>query len=507
MTPETLANAVNDFLSVSNSAVVIEDGAVAFDLATTKYTVSGEHNKCLLHLWSAERNVVRRVLEAEVKNETLRLAVQRLGHSKPSKLEICRQRDRRSSNARRVTRIAYQRRLERILARTFPGYTCERFRTSMDLEQSFGPIYSRGVLRKAQSAYAVLGVNDEETQSSIDAALTFGILWLDICRRDLGTKATVHGLTLVLPRKTAQLTRERMAHLHPEAVQWKLYEFDEKESSLAPVEIGDRGNLSSHLARLTDETSARERFFDSIARVHDLMPEAQTIVLSPTEIAFRHYGLEFARARLAHDPCSLKSLTEVVFGLGAEERVLDANTLPAFINLIRTIGEARHPQGPRDNMVWRMHPERWLESLVMRDVSALDGILDPACAYSQMPACVSSDRALMDVLTVTRDGRLAVLELKASEDIHLPLQGLDYWTRVSWHHAHNEFSRHGYFSGRELSLAPPLLYLVAPALQIHPTTDTILRYFSPTIEWHVLGIDERWRDSLRVVVRKRPPRV
>ena len=53
----------------------------------------------------------------------------------------------------------------------------------MDLEHSFGPIYARGLLRQGQSAFAVLGVNGQETQASIDAALTFGILWLDSCRQ------------------------------------------------------------------------------------------------------------------------------------------------------------------------------------------------------------------------------------------------------------------------------------------------------------------------------------
>jgi hypothetical protein len=48
--------------------------------------------------------------------------------------------------------------------------------------------------------------------------------------------------------------------------------------------------------------------------------------------------------------------------------------------------------------------------------------------------------------------------------------------------------------------------LVAPALHLHPTTDTILRYLSPEIDWEVLGIDEHWRDEIRVVFRKRPPR-
>jgi hypothetical protein len=39
--------------------MVLEEGARIFDLADSKYSVSGEYNKCLLHLWSAERNVVR----------------------------------------------------------------------------------------------------------------------------------------------------------------------------------------------------------------------------------------------------------------------------------------------------------------------------------------------------------------------------------------------------------------------------------------------------------------
>ena len=39
----------------------------------------------------------------------------------------------------------------------------------------------------------------------------------------------------------------------------------------------------------------------------------------------------------------------------------------------------------------------------------------------------------MDLLTVTRDGRLAVLELKADEDIHLVLQAASYWLRIAAH--------------------------------------------------------------------------
>jgi hypothetical protein len=150
-----------------------------------------------------------------------------------------------------------------------------------------------------------------------------------------------------------------------------------------------------------------------------------------------------------------------------------------------------------------MHAERWLEARVLRDISAIDHGLDPACAYSQVPAFSASDRAMVDVLAATREGRLVVVELKADEDIHLPLQGLDYWARVHWHHQRGEFQRFGYFAGRELAPQPPLLLLVAPALHIHPASDILLRYLSPEIDWTLVAINESWRENLDVIFRKR----
>jgi hypothetical protein len=44
--------------------------------------------------------------------------------------------------------------------------------------------------------------------------------------------------------------------------------------------------------------------------------------------------------------------------------------------------------------------------------------------------------------------------------------------------------------------------MVAPSLHVHPTTDTLLRYLSPQIEWKLVGIDERWREGIRVLFRK-----
>ena len=507
MTPESLRQTVAEFLAGARAAVVVEDGAIAFDLAESKYSISGEYNKCLLQLWSSERNVVRRVLDAEVKGGSLRLLVQRMGQSHPTKLEICRDRDRRSPSSRKVARTGYEHRLRRVLERRFPDWRVVRLMTSMDLEHSFGPAYSRGLMWRGQSALAVVGVNEQETQATVDAALTVGILWLDSCRHRQQGHAVVEGLALVVPQGTSGLTRERLANLHSGAAKWRLYEFSEREALLEEVDCADRGNLHTRLVHSTDEESARGRFAESVARVRDILRTCEVAVLSPVEISFRLKGLEFARARVAHDPRSFQSGQEIVFGVGAEERVLDSRNEGDFTDLLQLAAAIRHKDGPKTHPLWRMHPERWLESAVLGNVAALDGRLRPEPVYSQVPAFSAADRAMIDVLTLTREGRLAVIELKADEDIHLPLQGVDYWSRVAWHQSRGEFRKFGYFPGCELAPGKPLLFLVAPALHVHPATDTILRYLSPEIEWELLAIDERWREEIRIVFRKRPQRI
>jgi hypothetical protein len=506
MTPDSLSQMLAEFLTGARAAVVVEDGAIAFDLADSRYSISGEYDKCLLHLWSSERNFVRRVLDAEVKAGTLRLQVQRMGQTRPTRLDFCRDRDRRSPAAARAARIAYEPRLRRALERTFPNWTVLRLTTSIDLEHSFGPAYLRGVLRQGQSMLALVGVNDQETQSTVDGALTCGVLWLEACRLAQRERKLVEGLALIVPKRMAMLTQQRMAHLHPAAAKWSLYEFDQRDDTLAVLDTADRGNLATRLVQAVDEIAARERFASSIARIQYILPQSEIVALSPALISFRYHGLEFAQGRVAHDPRNFESKEQIAFGVGAEERVLGTDNEAAFADLMHLAAAVRHKDGPKNHALWRMHPERWLESLISGNIAALDRRLMPESVYAQVPAFAAADRAMIDILALTRESRLAVVELKADEDMHLPLQGVDYWSRVAWHQSRGEFTQFGYFSGREISAQKPLLLLVAPALRVHPATDTILRYLSPEIDWEVLGIDERWREEIKIVFRKKPGR-
>ena len=119
---------------------------------------------------------------------------------------------------------------------------------------------------------------------------------------------------------------------------------------------------------------------------------------------------------------------------------------------------------------------------------------------------------MLDLLTLDRAGRLTVLEVKTDEDLHLPLQALDYWIRVRALNADRRmasgrefsaFARAGYFAGVEISPLEPRLLLVAPALRIHPANEIVLRYLSPQIDCELIALGEQWRQELKVIFRKR----
>jgi hypothetical protein len=69
---EFLTKTIEHYLADEPQAVAVEDGEVLFNFGTAKYSISGE-GKCVLHIWSEERNTVRRVLDAQINDRTLRL--------------------------------------------------------------------------------------------------------------------------------------------------------------------------------------------------------------------------------------------------------------------------------------------------------------------------------------------------------------------------------------------------------------------------------------------------
>ncbi len=517
-TSEELASQLQKFLDDEPAAVLVENGRILFDLRMASRTVAAEHGHCVLHVWSEERDLVRNVVDITVRKIGLRLHVLRMGQTKPQTLELQPQ-QRRLPSQRQTKRTKFIPMLERLLPRYFPEHKVEALRTAMDLERSFSPAYARGMLVCGSSAWAVLAINGEESQALIDGALTLGVLWLNHCREQSGGRRIVKGLRLILPRGKSAVTVARIRWMNQRAAKWELYELDEKTEELYLRDPENQGNLDSHLVHAPNISAAEERFRLAIERVRALLPpgaaaQMEILFRNGNEVALLWNGLEFARIETAVTENFARS-EEIVFGSGANATRLTEESASKLRELMAQLILRRQAGGDKRDTLYRQQPERWLESLLRRSPDAIDAMIEPQPLYAQVPAFSAADRAILDLLAVRRDGRLVVIEIKADEDLHLALQALDYWVRVRRHQQpiadasgsreiKSDLERFGYFPGKHLRTDAPLLYLVAPALRIHSATEIVLRYISPEVDWSLIALDERWREKVRVVFRKRP---
>ncbi len=503
-----LAQAIEDFLADHPYAAFVEDGRLLFDLRLANCSVSADHGRCLLHLWSEERNLVRTISAIQPRHATLRLEARRFGQSKPQILTLVPDPDVRTPTARDSSRRRYLRILEQALGASFPDWKPETFRSAMDLEHSFGPAYARGILTKGHAAWAVIGVGPDEAPAVIDGALTLGILWLSYCREHSAGRRVFHGLKIIVPSGFSATTRTRIAWLAPACAQWEVYELNSATGELTGCPTGVDGNLKIQLPHAVDYQAVLERSARSIELIRSLVPPGLIDITeirprTATEIGFSLHGLEYARIRHGLVAGSFTRRDEIYFGAGPSETLLDETTQDLFLDLMDHLLRGRQFGSSSNDPLYRLQPERWLESVLRRDLSVLDPNLGAAPVYSQLFASASACRTLLDLVTVTRQGRLAVLELKADDDLHLPLQALDYWARIRMLHRSGEIAGNGYFPGVELSPDDPLLYCVAPALHVHPANEEVFQAFAPSIPWELIAVDEHWREQCRVLLRKK----
>jgi hypothetical protein len=528
VSPLALVAAIEAYLDMYPAAAVLEDGRVLFDMRQARYSVTESHGRCLLQLWNEERNLVRSVVSAQQRSGGLRLMTRRMGAAKPVALELVSTSDRRTPTARDAARRQYTRLLERVLQRAFPDWKVEGFRSATDLEHSFGPAYVRGHLSrggKGINAQAVIGVGADESASTVDGVLTLGLLWLDYCRehslqaarKKSGGIRHYGTLKVIVPAGAWLTTAERMAWLNPALANLQLFTLDERSEELVEIDFRDRGNVESRLVHAFDVAAALERAQSGVERVMGLVPQAargrvELRARSAAEVGLLLHGLEFARVRNGASTRSFARQEEITFGAGANETELNDDNEPLCRQLLERLFHSRQPDGVHADPLFRLQPERWLESRIRTGLDEFLPGLQGDFLYSQVPAVSSGERGMLDLLTIDREGRLVILEVKADEDMHLPLQGLDYWIRVRALNADRyvegnrevgAFERQGYFASAQIAPRPPKLLLVAPALRIHPSNEIVLRYLSPQVEWELIAVSEHWRRELKVVFRKR----
>lgn len=473
---------------------VRENGVRVATINSFTWELKGTPAKPVLRFSSEEYSATHSVLSIRsCSEERLSLAIQRFGTKSPGRLEFVRK-DYEPTPSE-VARREFCIRFSRILAEQFPDETLEApLSDAEDLEHSLSGNYARGVIRKENERWAVLAVPDSENSTASSNSLTFGLLWLARARETAG-KGSIAGLRLIVPRGAGEIP-VRLTKALSSSIRVEVYEFDLRSESIFKVDPTSFANRENWVVSCRNRELLLDRAAVELDPIVGLAKQA--ITLHPNvhsgEIVLRFRGLAFARW---HDGV-------VFFGSGGNLRKkVTPSSQPELKKFLHDLETYRHPLATNTrHPLFRAQPERWLETIVRSDVTRIDACLNPDFVYTQLFANSATERSILDILTVTRSGRVAIIELKASEHIHLPLQAADYWLRISEHLMRGDFADCGYFPKLELQKAPPLVYLVAPALRFHSTTGPLLRQLSSSMEVVRVGLAESWRRSLRVVMRQ-----
>jgi hypothetical protein len=505
--PEEIQLAIESFLKASKQPALFEPGEPPFDIHRDRFALDPRGAHLLLTLWDDTRNLSRKVVAAESQHRArVELTVERFGGKEGTVILADLAAARNASLPKRGTRLIHRESFRRALTRQFPGWRVAELTSDPDLAHSLSPAYPRAWLRKGTHGLAAIAATGADTANG---ALTFGLIWLDYLR-SREPKCVTHSLCVFLPKGSEIDTALRVRYLDPSRLTCELYVMtpDGYEDLVNPHEYN---NLDTRVrAREPRELDVANVEHDRLEAALREFESLEAIELHDRSISFRVRGLEIAK----------RHGNEFSFGIETKH-ALTTSTLAEMRELASLTSQLRSVSGGgggNGNPLFRKHPERWLESQVRTRLDILDSSLCPEPVYGQAPAMAGArplderrvdegsgasyraDRDVIDLLAIGRSGRLSVLELKASEDIHLPMQGLDYWIRVKWHLERGDFS--GHFPGMTVSREAPRLLLVSPALDVHPRNETIIQYLAPEVEVEQIGVGVEWRKDLRVMFRR-----
>ena len=414
-------------------------------------------------------------------------------------------------------RIWYSERLAGILRRDLPAVRIQSRSVAPAHRHHVPGRYTRMKLSRRGETILAIGVSEAEDQSTIDGIVAAGLVWLQSFNDTRDRAARARQLWFFVPRTRARTVTERLALLRigQGEAEASCFEVDEARGEMAMVRpVSQLELLTSYPHELLwPDLAGLVGGLDEIGgewhrRILEIAPEVIEPRYRPGRqvIAYSVHGLEFARL-------PINDWRSAEFGVNGDPeqsrrrgQALTERSLPALHQLVRRLiairsaesADHRHP-------FYRLRSEGWLESLLRRDIQALDPRLDPQYVYSQVPSWHADERSVIDLLAIKDDriddpdrGRLVVIEIKAAEDPQLPLQGLDYWLRVEQARVRGEFGRRGLFAGARIADRPPLLYLVAPRLRFHRSFTAISRSLHPQVEAWRVGLNSNWRESVRV---------
>lgn len=394
-------------------------------------------------------------------------------------------------------RKLFLRLLARTLVASFDDLSILRATKGADRSRSVPGKYARLTIRKKGEIILAIGTSSAEIPANIDGVAAAGLIWLAGFNRGKDPKLQARHLWFCLPPENSRTVRERLSLIDAGRLEARIacFEFDERREEIIALSPATQFELFHR--------NTRQMLWPLEHEDHDHL-RRRILSLAPGSIEVRQRtgdegecyainGLEFA---------CLGARETVKFGVAgysSKTGVLDRLNFNALAGLVKEILLYRSVSTPDpDHPYYRLRPEAWLESILRRNIHALDGRLNQACVYSQIPSWRGAQRSVLDLLTINDENRLVVIEIKVTEDPQLPMQGLDYWLCIEQARLLGEFERRGLFPGIEIANRSPILYLVAPQLRFHRTFTELARCLSPQIEAYRIGVNANWRMGVRV---------
>ena len=359
--------------------------------------------------------------------------------------------------------------------------------------------YAQILLKRKHERVAVAGPVVSSHPAAVDAFLSSALLWFRRIADRVKPPHVRQFWLIVSPELLKSLLYRVVLLRHSLKDVIKVFTVDDDLTTLTEVTCPDEQELwRKKLARFPPVAPAG--LSDAAAAIVAEAPHAIDVVNARHGETLRYFGLPFARVR------SVLGHVRVWFGINRRRRqLLDESTCDEWQNLLRDLREHRSASAAdHHHAYYRAAPEAWLESLLRRDITQLDPGLIIAPLHAQFRTARGAKLGIrpIDLLALRQDGRLVVIELKVSEDREHVLQGADYWRRVEAHRRLGHIAKARLFGERKISDEPPLVYLVAPTLRVHPAFQTLAHCISPEIELYRFDINEDWRSGVRVMSRK-----
>lgn len=489
----SLCESLREFILNCQRPAVVEPGEAVQFLREGEYSIEPVSSAAaLLEVWGEAKVLRRRIVSIRcVTRWKIEAVVEKFGRKRGALTLLDAEAGGGATVERDATRSENLAILRRWCERLFPSWRVEQSSSAPDLENSLSPRFPRVMLRSGARGMAALGAPDSE---SAQDALAFGLIWFKHAQLRWPMLA-VKTFALFVPAEAAQTMALRMQCLDSDAVQCRLFTAS-PDGFPREYPLANCGNLDSAAPRLGAYAAADRRIreiFEEVAAAS----EAEVVEDLQGGLHLELRGLPLAVCN--GDRLSIGS------ALREARREVTVERLRSLA--IRVARIRRGDSTRRQHALYRLHPERWLEAMVRRNAEQIDPLIDPATVRRQVTGQIGAERSRTDLLALDREGRLVILEIKVSEDITLPVQALDYYSRLRVQLQRGEIDNGLLFPGRKVRNAPPRVLLVAPALQFHPTNETLLGCFESSIDVRQIGVALEWRKSLRVVFdhpRQRP---